>query len=75
MLKVAGIALVVLGGMAVPLALLGALGSAMDMDPPYEHTAPYFWGAAAGVATALAGCLLLFVGLRANKQRLNPAIP
>ena len=59
--------------MAVALALLGAFGAAMDMDPPYENTSPYLWVAVAGVAATFVGCRLLYVGLVAKKQRQSPA--
>jgi hypothetical protein len=68
LLKVTGIALIVLGALAVPLALLGAFGAAMDMDPPYQSAAPFLWVVAGGVASTLAGCLALHLSKRAKEQ-------
>lgn len=50
-----GVALMIVGFLVTPLALLVAWGTAMDMDPPYDPVTPYLWVSLAGVATICVG--------------------
>jgi cytochrome c-type biogenesis protein CcmH/NrfF len=59
LLKISGIALVVVGGITVCVALLGAYGATVDMDPPHESATQYLWFALAGFVTVAVGWRLL----------------